>query len=154
MEHQQAEALMSWEANSKGVMSERLRALLIFSKRPDVKEWTWKGVADALADIYSTDMRLVWVMHHLVAAYEEALAEPRFQLGRSCGTVDLLMAPVKGSSSIDLMGPASLATAYTVEQFYNAMVVRILGELQCATVGWLREPQGQAQLQPQPQPQT
>jgi hypothetical protein len=134
---------MSWEENSKGVISDRLRALLIFSKRPDAKEWKWQVVADALAEIYSPGMRLYWVMHHLVEAYQEATAEPRFEVGR-CDVLEVLMAPIKGHTAIDMLGPASLETKYTVEDFYNAMVVKILGQLQCTNIAWLREAQPQS----------
>lgn len=130
---------MSWEENCKGVVSERLRALLIFSKRPDVKDWTWQGVAEALAEIYSPGMRLYWVLHHLMEAYQEAAADPRFEMGRA-DVLEVLMAPIKGHTSIDLIGPASLQTQYTVEQFYNAMVLKLLGQIQCANIAWLREP--------------
>lgn len=131
--------MMSWEEKSKGVISERLRTLMMFAKRPDTVEWTWQAVAEALKGLYSDDMKLVWVMHHLVAAYEEALAEPRFQLGRGNTMLDVLLSPVRGHTSIQLLGPGSLQTPYTVEQFYNAMVHKILGELQITNVGWLRD---------------
>lgn len=135
---------MDWEANSKGVISDRLRTLMAFSKAPGAKDWSWSGVAGALADLYSRDMNLYWAVHHLAAAYQEALAEPRFQLGRSDKMVELLMAPVKGHTSVELLGPASLQSQYSVEQFYNAMVVKMLGELQVTNIAWLRELQPQA----------
>lgn len=135
---------MDWEENSKGVLSDRLRTLMAFSKRPDQKDWSWRAVAEELADLYGGGMKLYWVMHHLVAAYQEALGEPRFKLGGSDKVLELIMAPIRGHTSVELLGPASLASEYSVEQFYNAMVLKLLGELQITNIGWLRELQPQA----------
>ena len=52
---------------------------------------------------------------------------------------NLLLAPVKGFSSIELMGPRSTDQAYTVEAFYNSIASFILGAFLMAKVGWCQE---------------
>ena len=85
-------------------------------------------------------MSLADVIHHLVAAYSEVLCEPRFEVGRGGkASEELLLAPIKGYHSIDLAGPRSLDTLYTVEQFYNAFVIHILGQLSITSIGWCRD---------------
>ena len=124
---------------SEPVLNERLLTLLRFAKS-ERSGSTWRDVAQALGALYHPDMRLADVIHHLVAAYSEVLCEPRFAVG--CGgkaSEELLLAPIKGYHSIDLAGPRTLDTTYTVEEFYNAFVIHILGQLSITSIGWCRD---------------
>lgn len=123
---------------TESVLNQRLLTLLRFAKG-ERSGSTWRDVAQALGELYHPEMTLADVIHHLVTAYLEVLCEPRFEVGRSGkASEDLLLAPIKGYQSIDLAGPRSLETAYTVEQFYNAFVIHILGQLSITSIGWCR----------------
>ena len=119
--------------------SARLLALLAFTKSMDAEfEFSWEAVPAALAELYHPKMTLSDAMHHLLHAYQELKADPRFEAGNSTDyTLDILLAPVKGSNSIEILGPASLKTAYTVGAFYNAMALHMLGAIRCARIDWL-----------------
>lgn len=124
---------------AQAAMSDRLLVLLRYAKSEN-RGSTWRDVAAALGDLYHPDMTLSDAVHHIVAAFTEALAEPRFEVGRG-GTagVDLLLAPIKGHHSVEALGPSRLDTSYTVEQFYNAQVAYVLGQLSIAKIGWCRD---------------
>ncbi len=123
---------------TESVLNQRLLTLLRFAKG-ERSGSTWRDVAQALGELYHPEMTLADVIHHLVTAYSEVLCEPRFEVGRSGkASEDLLLAPIRGYQSIDLAGPRSLETAYTVEQFYNAFVIHILGQLSITSIGWCR----------------
>ena len=123
---------------TESVLNQRLLTLLRFAKGERTGS-TWRDVAQALGELYHPEMTLADVIHHLVTAYSEVLCEPRFEVGRSGkASEDLLLAPIKGYQSIDLAGPRSLDTPYTVEQFYNAFVMHILGQLSITSIGWCR----------------
>lgn len=119
-------------------LNPRLLTLLRFAKS-ERSGSTWRDVAQALGELYHPEMTLADVIHHLVAAYSEVLCEPRFEVGRSGkASEELLLAPIKGLHSIDFAGPRSLSTPYTVEQFYDAFVLHILGQLSITSIGWCR----------------
>lgn len=123
---------------NESIMNPRLLTLLRFAKS-ERSGSTWRDVAQALGDLYHPEMTLADVIHHLVAAYSEVLCEPRFEIGGSGkASEELLLAPIKGFHSIDFAGPRSLSTSYTVEQFYNAFVLHILGQLSITSIGWCR----------------
>lgn len=118
--------------------SQRLLTLLRYAKSPRAGT-TWRDIASALGDLYHPNMSLPDVVHHLVSAYSEVLCEPRFAVGgNGSASEDLLLAPIRGFHAIDFPGPKSLNTAYTVEQFYNAFVSFIVGQLSITNIGWCR----------------
>ena len=124
---------------TESVLNPRLLTLLRFAKS-ERSGSTWRDVAQALGDIYHPDMKLADVIHHLVVTYAEVLCEPRFGVGGGGkASEDLLLAPIKGLHSIDFPGPRNLDTSYTVEQFYNAFVIHILGQLSITNIGWCRD---------------
>jgi hypothetical protein len=119
--------------------SPRLLALLQHAKgiNPDM---TWKAIPKALEPIFYSDMSLIDAMHHIVAAFEEVLSEPRFEVGRhGASALELLMSPIKGFSAIDVLGPKTLETTYTVEQFYNSMAMYIFSQLRISRVDWMED---------------
>ena len=117
-------------------LSERLRVLLRYAKS-EKDGTTWRDIASALGDLYHPDMTLPDVIHHVVSVLTEVLCEPRFEIGRS-GSVgeDLLLAPIKGYHAIEFYGAKNLETQYTVEQFYNAQVSYVIGQLSIARIDW------------------
>lgn len=120
-------------------VSDRLLALLKYAKsaNPDMP---WKAVPLTLSETYHPDMSLIDAMHHLVAAVEEVLADPRFEVGRSgTSALELLTFPIKGSCAVDMLGPKTLQTSYTLEQFYNSMAAYILSQLRISQVDWMAE---------------
>ena len=123
---------------TESILNQRLLTLLRFAKSKRSGS-TWRDVARSLGELYHPEMTLADVIHHLVAAYSEDLCEPRFEVGRGGKAAeDLLLAPIKGFHAIELAGPCSLDTTYTVEQFYNAFVIHILGQLSITSIGWCR----------------
>lgn len=119
-------------------MSDRLLVLLRHAKS-ESPGTTWRDVAAALGDLYHPEMTLADVIHHVVSAFSEVLCEARFEVGGGGGAgEDLLLAPIKGHHAIEFMGPKTLDTQYTVEQFYNAQVSFIMGQLRISSIGWCR----------------
>lgn len=118
--------------------SERLLVLLRYAKSENTGSG-WRDIASALGDLYHPEMTLPDVIHHVVSAFTEVLCEPRFEIGRggSAGE-ELLLAPIKGYHAIEIYGPKSLETQYTVEQFYNAQISYVVGQLSIARIDWCR----------------
>lgn len=123
-------------------ISARLVALLKYAKQRH--EWNgWRSVAEALGDLYHPEMTLRVAVHHAVEAYKEVLDEPQFEIGNpSVHWEELLLAPILGSSSVELMGPSSMEASYTVEQFYNSMILKIFGVLTITRIDWCRDQLG------------
>ena len=117
----------------------RLLTLLRFSKRPRSGS-TWRDVAHALEECYGPELTLADVIHHLAAAFADLACEPRFQSGRSTmAATELLLSPIKGLFSVEQFGASSLDAKYSVEEFYNAMVLYFVGQFSIANIGWCRE---------------
>jgi len=123
--------------------NERLLALLHYAKGDITSTvFTWRDVAKALGELYHPDMTLEAAMHHLVAAYGDLMADPRFECSNHGNEpLALLLAPVKGYSSVELYGPRNTEAAYTVEQFYNSMAAHMFSKLRLSRVDWLFAPQ-------------
>jgi len=125
-------------------MSPQLKALLIYVKSADKDQcWnSWKAVrASVFAEIYHPEMSLVAVIQVLCGLYIEAVEEPRFELqspNNPYGLSSKLLAPIVGLHSIDLK-PISVNTQYSIEQFYDAIISRMLGELIGARIDWCRK---------------
>jgi hypothetical protein len=49
-----------------------------------------------------------------------------------------IIAPIKGHHAIEFMGPSTVETLYSVEQFYDAMIGKMMGDLQVIRVDWCR----------------
>lgn len=121
--------------------SARLTALLEFLKNNPSEPLSWYTVPKALGELYHHKMTLADAMHHLVHAHKELVADARFETGRSDREfLDLLLSPVKGSHSVELLGATRLNTTYTVEQFYDSMARHILSAILLSRVDWLRAP--------------
>lgn len=121
--------------------SARLTALLEFVKNEPDEDLSWRTVPKALAELYHPSMTLTDVMHHLVHAHKELLADPRFEAGNPDNEpLAMLLAPVKGLTAIELFGPKSLSSGYSVEQFYDAMALHVLSAVKLCRIDWLRAP--------------
>lgn len=115
--------------------SSTLIALLRFAKR--TAAYDWKSVAGALEPLFFSDMGLADVVSLVLAAYEEAVSEVRFELGNpQYKARELLLAPIKGYCAIETGGPRDLQTRYSVEEFYNSLLHQMLSELRLARVDW------------------
>ena len=99
---------------------------------------TPEAIADALEWCYGGRPSLWDALHHALAAWQEASADSRYEMG-TADLLALVMSPVSGFSSIDLMGPRDRDTQYSVGQFYGAMLVHILGALQATRCDWCVE---------------
>lgn len=121
------------------MLSKRLLSLLRFAKTPNRPSFSWRLVAEALAEEYGEHISLDALMFHLTAVYDEIKAEPRFQIGGQTNLCKLLLAPISGYHSIDMYGPQSVDQTYTVEQFYDAFCLHIVGLLANTNIGWCRD---------------
>lgn len=119
-------------------ISSPLRELLVAAKS-ETPPSTWEEVAAILAPLYFPDMTFVDTLSLLIGAYEQALFEPRLCIrGGNSAAVDLLLSPVKGHFSVERWGPQNLATKYSIEDFYNAMVKSIISDLRLTRSDWCR----------------
>ncbi|WP_186214419.1 hypothetical protein [Burkholderia gladioli] len=118
-------------------MDDTLKSLLRYVKREDY-DATWQGLREqVLGVLYHHEMRFIDVLSVLMRSYSQALMEPRFELpGRHSAAEDLVLAPVKGSHAIEFMGAAAMDQRYSVEQFYGAMIRKMLSDLRLARVDW------------------
>jgi len=120
-------------------LSNRLVKLLHHAKQ-DHPLGGWRGIAMAMGEIYHPDMTLVDAVHHAIAGLEEAMAESRFELGDKRNlTEDLVLSPIKGYCSMEVLGRPNLETRYSVEQFYDAVSNTVIGRLRIARVDWCNQ---------------
>jgi hypothetical protein len=121
--------------------SDRLASLMNLAKGRTVETGgdvaTPQAIGAALDWCYGGTLSLRDALHHAVAAWREAGKDGRYEMGRG-DPLDLLLAPINGPSSIELLGPSSLDTQYTVGQFYGAILLRIMGDLQTTRCDWCR----------------
>lgn len=118
-------------------MDKTLKTLFRYIKRENCDP-TWRAIRDnVLAEIYHRDMRFTDVVKVLLTTYTHALMEPRFEMpGRHNASEDLLLAPIKGHHAIDFLGANSVDAHYTVEQFYGAIIDKMMGDLRCCRIDW------------------
>jgi hypothetical protein len=120
------------------MISDTLRVVLLHTKAEHTT-FEWKELAGVLEPLYYHDLKMLDVLAILTTVYEEARAEPKFEMpGQHNGMFDLIVAPVKGHFSIDLWGPKSPDVTYTVDQFYTAIIKQMLSDLRLTRVDWLR----------------
>lgn len=128
---------------NKKMITDTLKALLVYCKtvRPesDEPEFTWDKIAKVLEPIYSSDMRLADIIHIVSKAYTDAINDRRFCIrGIEYMLSAVILSPVQSTTSIDMLGPIKgIETQYSVEQFYNAMLARMLNDLRNTRVDWL-----------------
>lgn len=119
-------------------LSKTCQTLLAYAKT-SAPSFTSKALADVLCPLYYPGMTLVDIVSVTLSAYNELLAEPRFEVANGeVSSHRLLLSPIKGASSIELMGPASFDTTYTVTQFYDAMLADMLQQMRVASVLWMK----------------
>lgn len=111
---------------------------LIHLAKSDQAVQSWKDVALALRGIYHFEMTLHDVIEVLVKAYEELLADERFDTGAGAvAAKELVMAPIKGSTALEFLGVTDIQKSYTVEQFYDAFVLHIISKFRISTINWM-----------------
>jgi len=120
-------------------MNNTLNALLRYTKQTEY-DASWQGLRDnVFANLYHPKMQFGDVIKVLLKAYEEAVAEPRFELPASRTTLaEIVLAPVQGYHAIEWFGTQSLQTQYTVEQFYTSIIRKILSDLRHTRVYWCK----------------
>ena len=115
--------------------SSTLLALLRFAK--GTPAYTWEATAVVLEPVFFAGMALADVLSVVLCAYEEALADTRFELGNAQYKArELLLAPIKGPCAVEWGGPRDLQTRYSVAEFYNSLLHQMLSELRLARVDW------------------
>lgn len=123
--------------------SERLQALLVAFKELKSESRSMTAIEEtsyALRELYGDNIGFRASLGHLIAAYEELIAEKRFQVRREDAIRSLVEAPIVGLHSIDLYGPPrGLETVYDVGQFYNAVANHIRSAIKTSNWGWCRE---------------
>lgn len=126
------------------MLSKTLKLLLDYSKAKvseDVNNpFDWKILASILGPFYHHDMKLVDVVRIILKAYEEAILEKRFEMPSP--TIErILLAPIDGMCAIDHLGVyRNVDTKYSIEQFYNAMLTRLMNDLRFTRVDWMLDP--------------
>lgn len=123
--------------------SERLQALLVAFKELKSESRNLTAIEEtsyALRELYGDNIGFRAALVHLIAAYEELIAEPQFQVRREDAIRSLVEAPISGLHSIDLYGPPrGLETVYDVGQFYNAIGNYVRSAIKMSNWGWCRE---------------
>lgn len=128
------------DSNTKtNKISASLLALLKYSKFVIDADVTWTGLRNhVLGEIFHEDMTLGSVLNVVLNAYEEAAADPRFELAyRHMPIRNLLVEPLSKFTNPwtrDLM-PERM----TLEQFYNVIFERIMIEFRLARVDWCKD---------------
>lgn len=123
--------------------SNTLQALLKYSKK-ETPNFTFEKLAEVLRPLYYDGMELIDVVSIIEGAYVELLCEPKFEVERGeTASRRLLLAPIKGSNSVEILGPSTPKTTYSVEQFYNAMLADMMQQMRIARVDWLFEKESQ-----------
>ncbi len=114
-------------------MDTTLKALLKYAKFETEPNLTWKGLRDnVLAEIYHPDMTLENVLQVCLTAYQYAAAEPRFELAfRHDPMRHLMVAPLDY-----IKDPWSDKTTWSIEGFYDVIILRLMIELRLTRVDW------------------
>mgnify|MGYP003384326121 CR=1 FL=1 len=92
---------------------------------------SWRNIGQGLEQFYFTEMGLHDVFEVIVNLYEEALNEPRLQLGSGQNAYRrVLFAPFKAHGQS--------AEQLSLEHFYDLMINEMASSLITATVDWCR----------------
>lgn len=121
-------------------MSPRLIALLRFYKTN--QSFTgWRQIQMVLGHLYHADMPLESVIHHMVAAYEEARAEPRFRITSDAFNFErILFAPASDALAKGAPSEVTLSSEYQLDFVYNSLIGKIVAILTYGTnIGWCRD---------------
>jgi hypothetical protein len=122
------------------IISNTLKALLLYSKTPTEYGYEINGLAEALSDIYAldpNDFNITDLTHIVLKAYYEALAEPRFKLGLSRDQYQIVLDLVK----VPFIG---LNGEYVTQRqgWYEAFTLGIISELAVSVIDWCRDDVG------------
>lgn len=120
--------------------SDTVRALLRFTKQPDV-ELNLDSVHNCLRAIYHPDMLLKDVIVVLLSAIKELSSIKQFETpSESFLLLKIAAAPIEGTSCLgkNIFGP-SKTDLFTVEQFYDSMIKQILYTFRFSNVAWCKD---------------
>lgn len=64
--------------------------------------------------------------------------EDRFETpSKDTKSIDLILAPIRGTSSVEPFGASRIDTKYSIEEFYNAILSAMMTDFYIARVDWL-----------------
>ena len=118
-------------------MDKTLKSLLVYSKTTG-DTFTWQNVRfGCLGALYHYDMALIDVVRVVFKAHEQLQSEQRFHVSIS---EPLIFAPVLGPSR--LKDFPLMHDTFDIEQFYNAILNKMMNDFRFSSVGWCREELG------------
>lgn len=120
--------------------SDTVKALLLYTKDSNAV-LSLDSVKVCLGEIYHPEMALDDVIVVLCSATRELVTEPRFKTPSPTYLIPkIVKAPIQGTSSLGdrIFGP-SKEEKFTVEEFYNSMIVELLNQFRFSTVDWCSE---------------
>ncbi len=127
--------------------SDRLKLLLLASKKKDVPVFDRAFIADTLAKVYHPKISYSVAVHHCVSALVEAYQYDKFELPHRENLTEvieqLVLAPVKSKEPaycfIDNLDPK---TTMTIEEHYNSIISHIMILLRLTRIDWCRDQLG------------
>ncbi len=128
--------------NPSQTLSKTTIALLKLAKDFEEKNQpnrTWIDIRCHLSELYLTQaMTLVDVVEVVSRSHQQLLNESRFEIGdKDQKTIELILAPIRGPSSVELLGAARIDTKYSIEEYYNAVLSKMMSDFCRARVDWL-----------------
>jgi len=127
--------------NSVPEISKTTISLLKLAKDFDEKNTpnrTWVDIQRALSDLYIGLISLVDVIEIVAKSHQQLLDDSRFDIGdKDNNRIDLILAPIRGPSSVELLGASRIDNQYSVEDYYNAILRKMMSDFSIARIDWL-----------------
>lgn len=100
---------------------------------------TWIDIRYHLSDLYLANaMTLVDVVQVVARSHQQLLDDSRFDIGdKDNNRIDLILAPIRGPSSVELLGASRIDNQYSVEDYYNAILRKMMSDFSIARIDWL-----------------
>ena len=120
--------------------SDTVKALLLYTKQSEV-ELGIESVKVCLGELYHPEMALSDVITVLCSVTLELVSTPEFKTPHLGHIVSVIVkAPIEGTNSLGgkIFGPDK-EEKFTVEEFYNSMIVQLLNIFRFSDIGWCRE---------------
>ncbi|MGP1715552.1 MAG: hypothetical protein ACTS9Y_00100 [Methylophilus sp.] len=122
-------------------ISSTLNLLLAFSKKSNA-DFSLPSVQKALAAMYTIGMPYPEVVHLVSACWMEAVENPNFKLGNKDAQLrDMILAPVRGNFAVNT-GSGEPHDQYSVRQFYESMLKKMLTDLSLSNIEWVNDREG------------
>lgn len=100
---------------------------------------TWIDIRYHLSELYLANaMTLVDVVEVVARSHQQLLDDSRFDIGdKDNNRIDLILAPIRCPYSVDLLGASRIDNQYSVEDYYNAILRKMMSDFCIARVDWL-----------------